>query len=369
VCIWASAKVGRPIKWTASRSDSFLNDAHGRDTVSNVELALDANERARAIDANFGELYLTQGIYWYWGHLDYERALYNLDKTIEMMPGNDEAYMWRGYVSRRAGLWEQALQSMQQALKLNPRVHYNWHEYALTALYMHQYLVAKNAVMQARELAPDSFWGRTTLAQIIVQESGDMQSALQLTVGAQHSDDYDFFEAYMSTRILAHQYDQALRTARELSGTLEIQQGRIVLKEDWAAQVLHYMGRADEARQAANAALFRLQGLRQELGDDFRIDLAEARLSAIRGDAPEKISELVRKSHASRPGDNLAEFEFNSEYASIFAIAGMTSEAVEMLELLWLPPSGNSVHIVDLNPAFDAIREKPEFVAMMERQR
>ena len=39
VCIWASKKVGRPIKWTAGRDEAFLADAHGRDHVTKAELA------------------------------------------------------------------------------------------------------------------------------------------------------------------------------------------------------------------------------------------------------------------------------------------------------------------------------------------
>ena len=42
-CAWASAKVGRPIKWTGNRSEAFLSDAHGRDHLSKAELALDAD--------------------------------------------------------------------------------------------------------------------------------------------------------------------------------------------------------------------------------------------------------------------------------------------------------------------------------------
>jgi aerobic carbon-monoxide dehydrogenase large subunit len=40
--IWASKRVGRPIKWTAERSESFLTDAHGRDHATTAELAMDA---------------------------------------------------------------------------------------------------------------------------------------------------------------------------------------------------------------------------------------------------------------------------------------------------------------------------------------
>lgn len=38
--VWASKKVGRPVKYTASRSECFLTDYQGRDLVTKVELAL-----------------------------------------------------------------------------------------------------------------------------------------------------------------------------------------------------------------------------------------------------------------------------------------------------------------------------------------
>ena len=41
IVTWASAKVRRPVKWTADRSESFMSDAHGRDHISTAELALD----------------------------------------------------------------------------------------------------------------------------------------------------------------------------------------------------------------------------------------------------------------------------------------------------------------------------------------
>ena len=42
IVTWASAKVKRPIKWTADRTESFISDAHGRDHVSRADLAVDA---------------------------------------------------------------------------------------------------------------------------------------------------------------------------------------------------------------------------------------------------------------------------------------------------------------------------------------
>ncbi|MBK9134534.1 MAG: xanthine dehydrogenase family protein molybdopterin-binding subunit [Betaproteobacteria bacterium] len=56
--VWASKQLGRPIKWTAERSESFLSDAHGRDHFTTVELGLDSggNFVAMRVDttANLG---------------------------------------------------------------------------------------------------------------------------------------------------------------------------------------------------------------------------------------------------------------------------------------------------------------------------
>ena len=41
--LYASKKLGRPVKWVSERSDSMLADEHSRDNVSDVELALDEN--------------------------------------------------------------------------------------------------------------------------------------------------------------------------------------------------------------------------------------------------------------------------------------------------------------------------------------
>ncbi|MEQ8654474.1 MAG: xanthine dehydrogenase family protein molybdopterin-binding subunit [Kiloniellales bacterium] len=40
-CLWLAKRIGRPVRWTADRSESFLADAHGRDHLTRVELALD----------------------------------------------------------------------------------------------------------------------------------------------------------------------------------------------------------------------------------------------------------------------------------------------------------------------------------------
>lgn len=47
--IWASKQLGRPVKWTAERSESFLTDAHGRDHKTSVSMGFDADGKVVAL--------------------------------------------------------------------------------------------------------------------------------------------------------------------------------------------------------------------------------------------------------------------------------------------------------------------------------
>ena len=48
-CTFAAKQVRRPVKWTSSRSEAFISDAHGRDHVTKIELALDADNNFVAL--------------------------------------------------------------------------------------------------------------------------------------------------------------------------------------------------------------------------------------------------------------------------------------------------------------------------------
>ncbi len=52
ICTWASKKIGgRPVKWTADRSESFLTDAHARDHITTAEMAVDKDGKILGIRA------------------------------------------------------------------------------------------------------------------------------------------------------------------------------------------------------------------------------------------------------------------------------------------------------------------------------
>lgn len=65
VIAWAAKLIDAPVKWTATRTESFLTDAHGRDHLSDVSLALNAEGKFLALKvdtlANLGSYVSSTG--------------------------------------------------------------------------------------------------------------------------------------------------------------------------------------------------------------------------------------------------------------------------------------------------------------------
>jgi carbon-monoxide dehydrogenase large subunit len=49
VVTWAARRLGRPVRWTSDRSEAFLTDFQGRDSIARARLGLDADGRIRAL--------------------------------------------------------------------------------------------------------------------------------------------------------------------------------------------------------------------------------------------------------------------------------------------------------------------------------
>lgn len=59
-CTFAAKACKRPVKWTSSRTEAFMSDAHGRDHVTKIELALDADNNFTALRT---DTYANMGAY------------------------------------------------------------------------------------------------------------------------------------------------------------------------------------------------------------------------------------------------------------------------------------------------------------------
>ncbi len=327
-----------------------------------------AIDKAKAIDADFPELYMAEGFYHYWGLLDYDTALLNLDKAIALMPSNAEAHMWKGWASRRAGLWDQAIDSMLRSVKLNPRVMFNLLETGQTMSYVGRYKEAMEWTEAAYKLEPDSFWAKTYLAALELIANGNTERAANLVVGAQFANDWGFTYSAWEVHMLTGRFDSALELAQSWSDKWLADVSRTFLREIMIAQTMKALGRDTEAIDSAREALNRLAQIKQNGLDDYRVATTELEAHAILGDRV-KVAELVKQVLSTKPADAVEDFKMKYRFAQSYAYAGMPDEAIATLAGLLSGYSNISVHWLELDPAFNGIRNQPKFIALLEQHR
>ena len=78
-------------------------------------------DRALALAPNSPEAHFALGLFFYWGHRQYENALAEFNRTLELQPNNADARAFCAWVYRRRGEWERSLADSQRAEELDPR--------------------------------------------------------------------------------------------------------------------------------------------------------------------------------------------------------------------------------------------------------
>jgi tetratricopeptide (TPR) repeat protein len=336
--------------------------------LTDRQKARDAIDHARAIDADFPELYVAEGFYWYWGHLDYDQAISNLNKAIDQIPGNAEAHMWLAWALRRDGQWENAVKSVQESLRLDPRVIASWVGLSSTLGPLGRHEEALAAAETARNLEPDNYWAKTALAEQLVRGVGDIDRALTVMVGAQHTGEASAIYTYIALHVLARDFDEALEAVNEWTDEMEIFREGFRLREYLTAQILLLAGRNEAAQDAARSALGRLKALEADIPRDYRYAEAESLFYAILGE-PEQVSRLVEEALDTKPTDAVEDGNIRYWLARSLVIAGLHQEAFKQLDVMLSNPGFYRVMNISLDPVFDDVRNAPEFVALMKKYR
>ena len=78
-------------------------------------------DRALALAPNSPEAHFALGLFFYWGHRQYDNALAEFNRTLELQPNNADARAFCAWVYRRRGEWERSLADSQRAEELDPR--------------------------------------------------------------------------------------------------------------------------------------------------------------------------------------------------------------------------------------------------------
>jgi serine/threonine protein kinase/tetratricopeptide (TPR) repeat protein len=120
-------------------------------TPARLALAETAIGKAFRLRPGSGEAHLARAENLYRGYLDYDGALAELELAHQNLPNDPMVFELKGYIERRRGKQQEALQSLERAVYLDPRNFFTLQQIAASYDLLQRY--ADEAIMLERALA------------------------------------------------------------------------------------------------------------------------------------------------------------------------------------------------------------------------
>src|SRR5262245_59369319 len=133
--------------------------------------------RALVLAPNSPEAHFVLGLFLYWGHRQYEAALAEFNRALELQPNKALARQYCAWVYRRRGEWERALADFQRAQELDPRDARNLIGIGETYTAMRQWKEAERAESRALAIDPHFSLAAVLLLRSRLSETGDVNLA------------------------------------------------------------------------------------------------------------------------------------------------------------------------------------------------
>src|SRR5213596_2807376 len=134
-------------------------------------------EHALALAPNLAEAHVALGTFFYHGYRQYEQALTEFERALQLQPNAATAVEYSGYVHRRQGQWARCLDEFKRALEEDPRNALLAGNVAATYVTLRMWKEAERAAQHTLELDPRSAEGMRALLDSFVRGSGDVTEA------------------------------------------------------------------------------------------------------------------------------------------------------------------------------------------------
>src|SRR5206468_11088346 len=144
--------------------------------MSEAELAQvrGAAEQAVALAPNLAQVHVALGQFYYHGYRDYERALAEFQRAVQLQPNNAPAVEYSGYVHRRQGQWERCVAELNKALEQDPRSADVAGNLGQTYGFLRMWKEAERVPRHAISLDPHDVIGMRALLLTILNGKGDI---------------------------------------------------------------------------------------------------------------------------------------------------------------------------------------------------
>jgi TolB-like protein len=340
-------------------------------------------DRALELAPDLPDAHFSLAVFHYWGYRQYEPALAELQRTLNLQPNNSRARQYRAWIYRRQGKWEQSFAEAKLSLELDPRDEQIPANIALGYSVTRQWDEAERYASRALVLDPNVFIAIVAQINAHLNGRGDIEGARRALDAAHGRSPFAIlgasgggatagsaggtnvstvvggFPVYM--HVMARQFADALTfwdNAPELKSAPHARR----LSARVAIQVL--AGQTPKA-EADEARVLLEKQVSDRPDDSFaRTELAWVYLA------------LGRKADALRLSRNVADLltiEMDAivgatgqiGLAEVETWSGQSEDATKRLRHLLSIPSGVSIARLKIDPVWDPIRNHPDFQKLL----
>jgi TolB-like protein len=344
---------------------SSLNWFHYTPNTDRLVKSKEAIDAAFRIDPDLPDAHLALSYYYYWGYLNYYKALEEADIAQKML-NNSEIYYTKGSIYLRAGEFSLAKESYYKAIELDPGIPKLSQNLAVLLSLLKEYPEAEKNFNNALLCNPtfiESYWqksfnylkwkGNTKQVRETLSEAFKFKECVSHPLLIESNTLVDIYDG---------DYQKALIYLSSQDIDIIYVQFYINLKSLLTARIYNLMNMPEKAKIYYNSARNTLDSLILKDPKDSRlysaigITYAGLGLKAKAIEAGKKGVELMQISKEAYRGAFRVE-----DLARIYVMVGEYDLAIQQIKLLLSIPSRLSVKLLLLDPAWKPLWNLPEF--------
>ena len=329
-------------------------------------------KQALTLAPDLPEAHVAVGLFHYYGFREYEQALTEFQRALELRPNYSLALQFIAFVHRRQGKWDRALDELKKSIVQDPGDPYVQGGLAETYVFLRMWKEAEDNARHDLTIDPHEATAMRMLLLSSLNRTGNAQEPLRILATFSPADlllpNTGMFDMVIGTRgqtfVLARDFNAALKACETGTAATTNEWQRLAAK----AGIRVLAGDASGAQSDAEKARDLLEARLRKHPQDFRalralswVYLALNRNSDAINIAQRTLDLLPPEKDAVLGSGNLAAL------AEIQAQTGAVKEAVENLKKLLSIPAGETISIARLkiDPVWDPIRNDPGFQELL----
>jgi serine/threonine protein kinase/tetratricopeptide (TPR) repeat protein len=331
-----------------------------------LQLAKRAADSALALQPDLPDAHLALGFYYYCGYREYEKALEEYEIAKKGLPNNQGIFTVEGWIRRRQGRFQEALDNFTKSFQLNPRSGSAAFDIATTHQSLRNYEKALTYIDKAISLKPGTGWYYTVKTMTLIL-MGDPQSARRLLSNL--PDPKRAWMMWTYLEIFERNYDAALEYLSIPQEEVFNAGTSMMSVNVWRGAIYQCMGKDELAQVAFDSARVFLESNEGEYVEHVGYQSSLAMAYAGLGQKEKAIRhgqlELERFPYSR---DVLQGARAEWDMAVIYVMTGESDAAIDLLEhVMSVPFDLASVTTLRNFPWWDPLRDHPRFQTLLKK--